>query len=348
MQRDLIQPSPIRPGDRVAVLSPAWAAPEHFPAHHEQAMQRVRELLGVEPVEFPTTRRQGTPQERAADLNAAFADESIRAILATIGGDDQITVLRHLDPALPQRDPKRFFGYSDNTNVLNWLWAGGVASVHGGGTSVHFGPGAAVDEVHVESMRAALFGGELELRPVERTRDGGLRWEDPASLHETPEGLPADPWTWSGPARAVTAPTWGGNLEILHWNLAAGRWILPNEAYAGCILLLETSEELPPPVEVYRMLRNLGERGLLEVFPALVWGRPMASFDAVRRTPEEARAWRAEHCESVLRAVAEYNPEMVVVLDVDFGHTSPQYVLPYGGRLTIDGAAQRIVAHFGG
>ncbi len=347
MPRDLILPPTLRPGDRVAVLSPAWAAPEHFPAHHEQAMQRLRELLDVEPVEFPTTRRQGSPKERAADLDAAFADESIRAILATIGGEDQITVLRHLDPSLPRRDPKRFLGYSDNTNVLNWLWTTGVAGVHGGATSVHLGPGSGVDDVHLASLRAALFGGDVELCAVERSRDGGLRWEDPRSLLETPEGIPAEPWTWSGPARTVTAPTWGGNLEILHWNLAAGRWILPNEAYAGCVLILETSEELPPPVEVYRMLRNLGERGLLEVFPALVWARPMASFDTVQRSTEEAHTWRAQHRESVLRAVGEYNPEMVVVMDVDFGHTSPQYLLPYGGRLTVDGSAQRVIAHFG-
>jgi muramoyltetrapeptide carboxypeptidase LdcA involved in peptidoglycan recycling len=347
MPRELTQPPHVHPGDRVAVLSPAWSAPAHFPAIHEQAMQRVRDVLGLVPVEFPTTRRQGTPRQRAADVNAAFADESIRAILATIGGDDEITILRHLDPALAQADPKPFLGYSDNTNLLNWLWFHGLAGCHGGATSVHVGPGPAIDEPHLESLRAALFGGDVEIRPLERSRDGGIRWEDPRSLTDAPDDLPAEPWTWSGPARSVTAPTWGGNLEIVHWNLAVGRWILPNEAYAGCVLALETSEELPPPGEVYRMLRNMGERGLLEVFPALVWARPMASHGEVRRTRDEARALRAAHRESVLRAVAEYNPEMVVVMDVDFGHTNPQWVLPYGGRLTVDAEQQRLLAHFG-
>lgn len=347
MPRELTQPTPVRPGDKVAVLSPSWSAPAHFPALHEQAMGRIRDVLGLEPVEFPTTRRQGTPQQRAADVNAAFADESIRAIFATIGGEDQITVLRHLDPALPQRDPKPFVGHSDNTNILNWLWFHGVAGVQGGSTQVHLGPGPRIDEPHLESLRAALFGGDLEVRPVERTRDGGIRWEDPRSLTDVPDDLPAEPWTWSGPARRVSAPTWGSNLEIVHWNLAAGRWILPNEAYAGCVLTLETSEELPSAEEVYRMLRNMGERGLLEVFAALVWARPMASFGDVRRTPEEARALRQANRESVLRAVGEYAPDMVVVMDVDCGHTSPQWVLPHGGRLTVDGEQRRIVAHFG-
>ena len=149
-------------------------------------MARVVELLGLVPVEFPTTRVAGTPAERARDLNAAFADESIRAIFATIGGDDQITLLRHLDPAGPQRDPKPYFGYSDSTNVLNWLWFHGVASVHGGSTQVHLGPGTAVDDEHLSSLRAALFGGDVELHPVARSRDVGFPWDDPRALTTAP------------------------------------------------------------------------------------------------------------------------------------------------------------------
>ena len=49
----------------------------------------------------------------------------------------------------------------------------------------------------------------------------------------------------------------------------------------------------------------------------------------------------------VLRAVGEYHPGMLVVLDADIGHTSPQWVLPYGGRVTVDGERQVVTAHFG-
>src|SRR5690349_18791490 len=98
-------------------------------------MRRLRDEIGLEPVEFPTTRRLNAPaRERAADLTAAFADPDIRAVLATIGGDDQITVLPHLDADVIAANPKPFFGYSDNTNLLNWLWNLGLASFHGGST----------------------------------------------------------------------------------------------------------------------------------------------------------------------------------------------------------------------
>lgn len=346
MSPDLLSWSPLEPGDRVAVLSPSSCAPEGFPAVHEQAMTRVRDLLGLEPVEYPTTRVQGTARERARDVNAAFADPSIRAIFATIGGDDQITVLRHLDPTLPQRDPKPFFGYSDNTNVLNWLWFHGVAAVHGGSTQVHLGPGPVPDPQQVASLRTALFGGDVELAPVARSRDIGIAWDDPRALTDRPPDAVAQPWTWSGPARSVTGRTWGGNLEILHWNCAAGGWILPTDAYAGCVLLVETSEERPPPIEVYRMLRNLGERGILDVVSALVWARPPAGDHEVHPTETQVDALRTANRESVLRAVSDYNDDLVVVMDVDFGHTIPQYVLPYGGHLTVDGVARRLIAHF--
>lgn len=45
-------PPKLRPGDRVAIVSPSWAGPGAYPANHELAMRRVRELLELEPVEF--------------------------------------------------------------------------------------------------------------------------------------------------------------------------------------------------------------------------------------------------------------------------------------------------------
>lgn len=62
------------------------------------------------------------------------------------------------------------------------------------------------------------------------------------------------------------------------------------------------------------------------------------------RTRDFGLGWESA---AALRAVADYGPELVVALDVDFGHTSPQLVLPHGGRVTVDGARQRIIANFG-
>jgi len=340
----------LQPGDRVAVLSPSFAAPAVFPAVHELGLQRIRDLLGLEPVEFPTTRRPGaSPADRAADLMAAYADPGIRAVFATIGGSDQITVLPHLDPAPFRADPKPFFGYSDNTNLLNWLWRHGVAGYHGGSTMVHLARGGGVDPEHLASLRAALFdGGDLEIRPVDRFSDEELSWSDPASLTTSGPSVPSPGWVWHRADRVVTGPAWGGNLEILHWNLAANRWIGEPADYAGSILLLETSEEMPSADEVFRMLRNAGERGLLSQFPAVLVATAKAS-NIENRPPQEDRArFRDDQRDAVIRAFDAYAPSAMLVFGVDFGHTSPQWILPYGGRMTVDGPARRLVAHFSG
>jgi muramoyltetrapeptide carboxypeptidase LdcA involved in peptidoglycan recycling len=347
MRPDFVLPPKLSPGDRVAVLSPAFAAPALFPAVHEQGLHRLRDLFALEPVEFPTTRRHSCAEARAADLMAAYADPAIRAVFATIGGDDQITVLRHLDPEPFRADPKPFFGYSDNTNLLNWLWTHGVAAYHGMSTMVQLGRGGGVEQPTVDSLRAALFaGGDLVIEPVALFSDEEVSWTEAASLTESPAPYPSPGRVWHRGDRVVSAPTWGGNLEILHWTLAADRWVRPVEDYAGCVLLLETSEEMPPDTEVFRMLRNFGERGLLEQFPAILVATAKGSVFSDPRPVEDRVRYREAQRAAVLKAVETYHPGAMVVFGVDFGHTNPQWVLPYGGRVTVDGPAQRITAHF--
>lgn len=210
MPHDLVRPPKARRGDRVAVLSPSFAAAGAFPAVHEQAMRRLAEVTGLVPVEFPATRKVGaTPAERAADVNAAFADPGIRAILAVVGGDDQITVIPHLDAALVRRDPKPFLGYSDNTNMHHWLWAHGIASFYGGSSQVHLGPGPGVDEVHARSLRAALVTGErIEITEPGESEDFGVDWADPRALDFFGERRRPD--RGAGTARPARSPAGPG------------------------------------------------------------------------------------------------------------------------------------------
>jgi muramoyltetrapeptide carboxypeptidase LdcA involved in peptidoglycan recycling len=345
----LVHPAKVSPGDRVAVLSPAFAAPAVGPEVHEQALTRIREVLGLEPVEYPTTRRLGaTAEERAADVNAAFADPGIRAVLATIGGDDQITVIPHLDADLLRADPKPFLGYSDNTNLLSWLWTHGVAAFHGGSTQVHIGPGPGLDDIHLRSLRAALFdGGRLEITEPGESEDYGVRWEDPGALTSYGEREPTGPWTWAGPERVVTGSTWGGCIEIIQWVLTAGRFPADPSVLDGGVLLLETSEELIPALEFGRITRSLGERGLLAAVDAVVVARPAASAHEHRPDAARRAAHRAAQRDVAVEMIGRYNPSAVVVVGVPFGHTRPQWVLPYGGTMTVDSREQKVWADYG-
>lgn len=336
-----------RPGDRIAVLSPAFAAPAVGPEVHEQAMRRLRELTGLVPVEYPTTRQlDASPQARAADVNAAFADPSIRAIIATIGGSDQILVTPRLDPALAAADPKPFLGYSDNTNILNWLWRRGVAGFYGGSTQVHLGAGPAVDDVHLRALRAALLdGGEVEITEPGESEDIGRHWDDPAALTEYGDREPTEPWTWAGPGKSVTGRTWGGCLEVVN-QLALADRMPSNDELAGTILILETSERLTPAHHVAEQLRAYGERGLLAAVAGVLFARPAVSSFEVMPTATERSALRAAQRDVVLETLDRYNPDAVVCVGVPFGHTRPQWILPYGGEMTLDGRNRAVTARF--
>jgi muramoyltetrapeptide carboxypeptidase LdcA involved in peptidoglycan recycling len=345
--RAITAPRKAEPGDAVAIVSPSFAAPEFFPAVHEQAMQRLTAITGLVPVEYPTTRKTSSPLDRARDLNAAFADPAIRAILAVVGGEDQITVVPHLDPGVVLADPKPFLGYSDNTNILHWLWSHGVAGFYGGSTQVHLGPGPAVDACHAASLRAALLtGGRIEITEPGESEDCGQPWDEPAALTAYGEREATEPWTWAGPERSVTGRTWGGCAEVIQWILTAGRFPADPSVLDGGVLLLETSEELIPAREFGWIMRSLGEREVLAAVDAIVVARPPAAAIQTGRPSAERRAHRAQQRDTAIESAHRYNPDAVVCVGVPFGHTRPQWIVPYGGTMTIDGTDRKVWAEY--
>lgn len=337
-----------RPGDRVAVISPAFAAPAVSLTLHEQAMRRLTEATGLIPVEYATTRQLGASAEaRAADVTAAFADPNIKAVLATIGGDDQLTVIPHIDTAVLAANPKPFLGYSDNTNLHNLLWNLGVPSFYGGSTQVHLGPGPHLDDIHVRSLRAALLdGGTLDLTEPGESEDFGWPWDDPRSLTEFGNRETTEPWTWGGPDKVVSGPTWGGCIEVIDQIAIAGR--MPNNAdLDGAILMLETSEETPSADEVKRWVRALGERGTLSSVAGVLVARPPVSdlHSPVPPALERARLRKAQR-DAIIEQVTTYNPNAVICVGVPFGHTRPQWIVPHGGTIALDGANRIVTADY--
>ena len=89
------QPSPLKPNDTVVIVSPSSGMPFLFPWVYEQGLDRLKQVFQLEPIEYPTARQSPeylsrNPKARAEDINRAFADPSIKGIIATIGGNDQI------------------------------------------------------------------------------------------------------------------------------------------------------------------------------------------------------------------------------------------------------------------
>jgi muramoyltetrapeptide carboxypeptidase LdcA involved in peptidoglycan recycling len=71
-------------------------------------------------------------------------------------------------------------------------------------------------------------------------------------------------------------------------------------------------------------------------------GRAKAWENTRPTTPEQKRSYGQEQRDAVRRVLADYHPDALVVFDVDFGHTDPQLIIPYGGEVRVDGPAREI------
>jgi muramoyltetrapeptide carboxypeptidase LdcA involved in peptidoglycan recycling len=330
-----------RPGDRVAIVSPSRGLPGILPLPYDLGIRRLREDFQLEPVDYPTTKQMNAdPRDRARDTNAAFADPAIRALITTIGGVDQVRILPFLDGDLIAANPKPVFGYSDNTNLLVYLWNRGIVGYYGSSVMYHLGRPMRLHPLSTASLRAALFSsGEYELVAATKSRAEGGDWADPATFEREPDMDVVGGWRWHNADRIVEGTTWGGCLEVLSWMAMADREIAPSEANEGGVLLIETSEHLPSAQDVTLILQGFGERGLLAQMAAVVVGRP---FGALSGSLSRRREYAAAQREAVLAVVSRYVPAAMIVFDVDFGHTDPQLIVPIGGRMRLDGLRRRI------
>lgn len=337
----------VSPGDRVAVLSPSFGAPARWPHVYKLGLKRLRDVFGLQAVEFPTTRAAAAPAaERARDLIAAFTDPDLKAVIASLGGDDQVTYVSGLPREPFARNPKPFFGFSDNTHLANHLWQCGVSSFYGGHIFSQFAMHGAMDELTLEYLRGALFDrSEREIRASGSFNDVGLNWDDPSLLASSREYEPNEGWFWDGAAETAGI-SWGGCLESIDEMLRHDVPLPTPTAFTQIVLIIETSEEIPSAPFVHRALNALGERGILQSVRAVLVGRPKAwEFDKPRSAVGR-RAYRAEQRDIVLTTIREYNGTAPVVQNLDLGHTDPQICMPYGSRIRVDPAASKIWARF--
>jgi len=350
---EFLTPPPLEPGDRVAVVAPSSGGAHNASHVFELGLERLESAFGLEPVVYPTARQSDGflaehPRARAADVHAAVRDPSITGVVATIGGWEQLRVLRHVRPAVLREHPTRFYGMSDNTNLNLALWNAGVVSFNGAQLMNELAvPGEL--PAHTERYcREAFFGdgyGEIAPSP-EWSDEPSTWWNNPDELETPPSYRENAGWEWRGGKTPAEGRLWGGNQSIVEWHLATDRYLPDPAALDGAILALEIAEDLPAPTAVAGTLMAMGERGLLERFDGVLLGRvPGRSF--VEEPPREAQAeYRASVREAVVEQVARYNPGAPVVCGLDWGHTTPILPLPIGGQVELDPGADRISVAF--
>lgn len=347
MPEEFVVPPAAEPGDRVAVIAPSSGAAARYRHVFELAIDRLESHFDVVPVVDPTARQsddflRAHPEARAAAVNTAFRDPEIGAVFATIGGDDQIRVLSHLDGDVLRDHPTRFFGMSDNTCLAAVLWQEGVVSHYGGQLLNNVATPDPLPAFTERYVRRALFEDALgDLEPAAEWTDDVVDWADPDFPAREPEYEDSDGWRWHGDRR-VEGRTWGGCLTVLRWLLAADVAVPDPDDLDGQVLVLETSEELPSASEVGWFLRSMGERGLLQRFAGVLVGRPRTRSVIEEPSPAERAQYRVDQREAILNQLDRYNPDATAVFDLDFGHTNPNAPIPVGGHVTIDPESETI------
>jgi muramoyltetrapeptide carboxypeptidase len=332
----MILPPLLRPGDTIGIVSPSWGGAGAFP-HRLERGTRMLESLGYRVVfgeHARNTRARNqhgwvsdTPENRAADLHALFADPEVRAIFSAIGGDHSCQLLPLLDFDLIRRNPKIFLGYSD-IHVLTVAihQQTGLVTFNGPAILTDFAENPRMLDYSLENLLRVLTRPEPPGRidPAETWTEEFLDWGTKKDL-ERPRQMQQSPgWTWLKPGLGE-GKLMGGCLETLQHLRGTPYW--PD--FADALFFWETSEEKPSPQTIDGILMDYENMGVFEQIRGMLVGRPIYYTDAEKQELNEV----------ILERTKKF--PFPIVTGMDFGHTAPLLTLPLGVRARIDVEARR-------
>ncbi|NLB15164.1 MAG: LD-carboxypeptidase [Gammaproteobacteria bacterium] len=300
-------PQALNPGDRVALVSPSSA---HVDRLDLQLAQEVMQALGLKVhVGAHVTARHGhlagTDAQRAVDLNAAFADENIKAIIALRGGSGAARLLPLLDYAAIRANPKPLLGYSDITALHCALQAQtGLVSFHGPNGSGSW------NSFNADQFRRVFF---------QREQMHYRNEPDPGD-----ELVPRRDRTLTITPGRAQGELLGGNLAVL--SALSGTPYLPD--FSGRILFLEDVAEAPYRID--RMLTTLKLSGALSRIAGFIFGQCTDCSPGETHGSLSLDQILDEHIKPL--GVPAYRGAMI-------GHIPRQFIVPVGGRVEMDADA---------
>jgi muramoyltetrapeptide carboxypeptidase len=246
----------------------------------------------------------GRPEDRAADLNALFADPEVDVVQALQGGYGSAQAIPHLDFDLIGASPKPLVGFSDITALhVAIRQRTGMPTVYGNGL------------VGVGDAECTAF-----------TRERLLRVLTTDALGPVPPD-PDDPYVRAIHGGSVTAPLVGGCLWLLMQTMGTP-WEIEVD---GAILFFEDVKA--PPYYVDGFLTQLRAAGKLDSVAGVVvgemkdcdWGDQRAASDWARsRSLEDVLE---EHLEPL---------GVPVLYRLPLGHGKHLAALPLGRRYALD------------
>jgi muramoyltetrapeptide carboxypeptidase len=301
-----VKPRRLAPGDSVGLVAPASAT--FNTADLEIARESLQGLgLTVKVGKHLLGRHgylAGSDRDRAADINAFFADPSVRAVLPIRGGWGSSRVLPHLDFDVIRKNPKVVLGFSDITALLLSIHARtGLVTFHGPNGLGRW------DGWSVDFMKRVLFDAEA------------VQMMNPKELSDRNVLTPIENRVQTITPGTARGRLLGGNLTVL--TAILGSPYVPD--WSGSILFLEdVGEDL---YRIDRMFTQLKLAGVLEKVRGVVFGTcaecgPGEGFGSL--TMEEIHA---DHVKPL--GVPAWSGAMI-------GHQMPQWTVPLGVEAAID------------
>lgn len=304
----------LKKGDHIRVVSPSSSIERIGGVEANVAAKEKLEALGFRlsfsEHYFENDIFDSAPiASRVADLEAAFANETVDAILTTIGGFNCNELLPYLDFDLIAQNPKIFCGYSDTTALLNAIYAKTGIQTYMGPSYSSFKMREGQD-YQTQAWLNAVTQDSFTLEPSEE-------WSSDAwYIPDAPRTFFPTEWKVYNPGQASGVAI-GGNLST--FALLHGTEFAPKpDKY---ILFLEEAEE-DHYVEFTRHFA-----ALLQVYP-----NPQAVL--IGRFPKET-----EMTEEILLTILDKHPilkKVPVLYDLDFAHTQPLFTITIGGQVEID------------
>ncbi|ALC87957.1 peptidase S66 [Bacillus sp. FJAT-22090] len=328
----LIKPKMLRAGDKVATISLSWggAGEPELNWRYEQGVERLEKVFGLEVVSMPNSLKGAeylydNPKARAEDLMNAFKDPTIKGIVSNIGGSESIRLLPYIDFDVIRNNPKIFIGYSDATVTHLFCHKAGISSFYGPAILTDFAENVEMHAYTVEAVKKTLFTNEVigEVKPAPEWTSERLEWliENKDKQRKMNPNQGYELLQGSG---VVQGRLIGGCIEVLEFAKGTSLW--PEESYwKDSILFFETSEDLPEPSYIEYWLRNYGSQGILQNIKGIVFAKP------------QHEKYYEEYKESILRIMKELDlNELPILYNLNFGHTEPKFILPYGAMAEID------------
>lgn len=330
---NLVKPTKLNPGDRVATVSLSWggAGDSDILWRYHAGKRELQSEFGLDVVEMPNTLKGSQylyehPELRARDLMDAFADRSVKAVFSCIGGYESVRMLPYIDYGIIRDNPKVFMGYSDTTVTHMICRKAGLSSLYGPSILAEFAENGGMHGYTKKWVQKALFSASPigTIEPPDEWTSEYLPWleENKARRRAYQKNAGYELVQGTGCARGMLM---GGCMEVLEMVKGTEVWPEP-DAWKGAILFFETSEDKPEPKYFEYWLRNYASQGIVQNCSGIVFGKPydMKYYDEYKQAAVK-----------VIRDELGLH-SLPVLFNGCFGHTSPMAVIPYGAMAQID------------